>query len=79
MYNLNVQLGGFWRSCLLLVAFCLLPSALGLAVGWLYKIQEVKPHIFVWVSDDVLDLEGDPQFDRPGTAGFIVTSEGVVW
>jgi glyoxylase-like metal-dependent hydrolase (beta-lactamase superfamily II) len=78
MYNLNVQFGGLWRSCLLLVAFCFLPSAPGLAVGWLYKIQEVKPHIFVWVSDDVLDLEGDPQFDRPGTAGFIVTSEGVV-
>jgi glyoxylase-like metal-dependent hydrolase (beta-lactamase superfamily II) len=38
----------------------------------------VKPNIFVWVSDDVLDLDGDPQFDRAGTAGFIVTSDGVV-
>jgi glyoxylase-like metal-dependent hydrolase (beta-lactamase superfamily II) len=38
----------------------------------------VKPNIFVWVSDDVLDLDGDPQFDRAGTAGFIVTSEGVI-
>jgi glyoxylase-like metal-dependent hydrolase (beta-lactamase superfamily II) len=47
-------------------------------VGWLYKVQEVKPNVFVWVSDDVLDLDGDPQFDRAGTAGFIVTSEGVV-
>jgi glyoxylase-like metal-dependent hydrolase (beta-lactamase superfamily II) len=78
MYNLNVQVRGLWRSCLLLIGFCFLPSVPGLAVGWLYKIQEVKPHIFAWVSDDVLDLEGDPQFDRPGTAGFIVTSEGVV-
>ena len=38
----------------------------------------MKPNIFAWVSDDVLDLEGDPQFDRAGTAGFIVTPEGVV-
>jgi glyoxylase-like metal-dependent hydrolase (beta-lactamase superfamily II) len=38
----------------------------------------VKPNVFVWVSDDVLDLDGDPQFERAGTAGFIVTSEGVV-
>jgi glyoxylase-like metal-dependent hydrolase (beta-lactamase superfamily II) len=55
-----------------------LPSACGLAAGWLYKVQEVKPNVFVWVSDDVLDLDGDPQFDRAGTAGFVVTSEGVV-
>jgi glyoxylase-like metal-dependent hydrolase (beta-lactamase superfamily II) len=38
----------------------------------------VKPNVFVWISDDVLDLDGDPQFERAGTAGFIVTSEGVV-
>jgi glyoxylase-like metal-dependent hydrolase (beta-lactamase superfamily II) len=38
----------------------------------------VNPNVFVWVSDDVLDLDGDPQFDRAGTAGFIVTSQGVV-
>jgi glyoxylase-like metal-dependent hydrolase (beta-lactamase superfamily II) len=64
-------------TLLLLAAFCLLPSAYCLAAGWLYKIQEVKPNVFVWVSDDVLDLDGDPQFARAGTAGFIVTSEGV--
>jgi len=63
---------------LLLSAFCFLPCVLGLATGWLYKVQEVKPNVFAWVSDDVLDLEGDPQFDRAGTAGFVVTSEGVV-
>jgi len=66
------------RSCPLLIAFCLLPSAYCLATGWLYKILEVKPNVFVWVSDDVLDLDGDPQFERAGTAGFIVTTEGVV-
>ena len=69
-------LGGGAR--LLLTAFCLLPCAYCPAAGWLYKVQEVKPNVFVWVSDDVLDIEGDPQFDRAGTAGFILTSEGVV-
>jgi len=64
--------------CLLLAAFCLLPSAYCPAAGWLYKVQEVKPNVFVWVGDDVLDLDGDPQFDRAGTAGFIVTAEGVI-
>jgi len=64
-------------TLLLLAAFCLLPSARGLAAGWLYKVQEVQPNVFVWVADDVLDLDGDPQFDRAGTAGFIVTPEGV--
>ena len=63
---------------LLLSAFCLLSSAYCPATGWLYKVQEVKPNVFVWVSDDVLDLDGDPQFERAGTVGFIVTSEGVV-
>jgi glyoxylase-like metal-dependent hydrolase (beta-lactamase superfamily II) len=41
-------------------------------------VQEAKPNIFVWVADDVLDLDGDPQFARAGTAGFIVTPEGVI-
>jgi len=63
---------------LLLSALCLLPSVLGFATGWLYNVREVKPNVFVWVSDDVLDLDGDPQFARAGTAGFVVTDEGVV-
>ena len=63
---------------LLLSAFCFLSSVLGFATGWLYKVEEVQPNVFVWVSDDVLDLEGDPQFGRAGTAGFVVTNEGVV-
>ena len=68
----------FLGRCLLLSAFCFLLFEHCLATGWLYKLLEVKPNVFVWVSDDVLDLDGDPQFDRAGTAGFIVTSEGVV-
>jgi cyclase len=44
----------------------------------LYEVREVKPNVFVWIPDDILDQEGDPQFSRAGTAGFIITSEGVV-
>jgi cyclase len=43
-----------------------------------YDIQEVKPNVFVWVAKDILNQEGDPQFNRAGNAGFIITREGVV-
>ena len=65
-------------ASLLLFALSFLHSTSSFAAGWLYKVEEVKPNVFVWVSDDVLDLDGDPEFDRAGTAGFIVTSDGVV-
>jgi glyoxylase-like metal-dependent hydrolase (beta-lactamase superfamily II) len=66
------------RFGFLLSILCSLSSVLDYATGWLYKMREVKPNVFVWVSDDVLDLDGDPQFDRAGTAGFIIADEGVV-
>jgi cyclase len=44
----------------------------------LYSVQEVKPQVFAWIPDDVIDQECDPLFARSATAGFIVTSEGVV-
>jgi glyoxylase-like metal-dependent hydrolase (beta-lactamase superfamily II) len=75
--NWGAQSSRLFGFGLLLSALCLLPSILGFATGWLYQVREVKPNVFVWVSDDVLDLDGDPQFDRAGTAGFIVTNEGV--
>jgi glyoxylase-like metal-dependent hydrolase (beta-lactamase superfamily II) len=50
------------------------PSA---SVG-LYTVQEVKPQVFAWIPDDVIDQECDPLFTRAATAGFIVTAEGVV-
>ena len=63
----------------LLAAFCLLPSAFSVrAANGLYEVQEVKPGVFVWIPDDVLDQDGDPQFSRAGAAGFIITAEGVV-
>jgi glyoxylase-like metal-dependent hydrolase (beta-lactamase superfamily II) len=43
-----------------------------------YDIQEVKPNVFVWVAKDILDQQGDPQFNRAGNAGFVITPEGVV-
>ncbi len=46
--------------------------------GGLYEVREIKPHIFVWIPDDVVDQEGDPQFSRAGTAGFIIAPDGVV-
>jgi glyoxylase-like metal-dependent hydrolase (beta-lactamase superfamily II) len=44
----------------------------------LYRVFELKPKIFVSVPDDVIDQDCDPQYNRAGVAGFIVTSEGVV-
>jgi glyoxylase-like metal-dependent hydrolase (beta-lactamase superfamily II) len=41
-------------------------------------VREVKPNVFVMIPEDVLDVDGDPQFSRAGNAGFAVTSEGVL-
>ena len=74
------------RSChfflpwaVMLTAFGLMPSSRGLSASLLlYSVQEVKPKVFAWIPDDVIDQECDPLFTRAATAGFIVTSEGVV-
>lgn len=60
------------QACLLATAF------LFSAPGGLYEVHEIKPHIFVWIADDVVDQEGDPEFSRAGTAGFIIAPDGVV-
>jgi glyoxylase-like metal-dependent hydrolase (beta-lactamase superfamily II) len=44
----------------------------------LYQVLEVKPKVFVWVPDDVIDQDCDPQFYRAATAGFILTTDAVV-
>jgi len=41
-------------------------------------VIEVKPHIFLWVPEDIIYQTGDPQFNRATIAGFIITSDGVV-
>lgn len=43
-----------------------------------YHVREVKPNVYVWIAEDILDQEGDPQFNRAGNAGFIITHDGVV-
>jgi glyoxylase-like metal-dependent hydrolase (beta-lactamase superfamily II) len=63
----------------LLASAVLMPSRSGLASSvLLYHLQEAKPKIFVWIPDDVIDQECDPLYNRPATAGFIITSQGVV-
>ena len=65
--------------CLLLSAFCLVPSAYcHPPARGLYEMHEVKPRIFVWIPEGVIDPEGDPQFNRAANASFIITPEGVV-
>src|SRR5260370_2338979 len=55
-----------------------LAPAFALAAGERYEVREIKPHIFVWIPEDIIDQEGDPQFSRAGNAGFIVTPQAVV-
>ncbi len=43
-----------------------------------YKLVEVKPHVFVWQAEDILEQEGDPNFSRAANAGFVITPGGVV-
>jgi len=47
-------------------------------MGGRYTVTEVKPHVFVWVPEEIHDIDGDPQFTLAGTAGFIIGPEGVI-
>ncbi len=38
----------------------------------------MKPGVFVWIPEDIIDQDGDARFNRAGNAGFIITSEGVL-
>jgi len=49
-----------------------------LAAGGRYAVLEVKPHVFVWVPEDIIEQDGDPRFSRAGNSGFILTEDGVV-
>lgn len=48
------------------------------ALGGRYEVREIKPHVFVWIPEDILDLDCDPEYSRAGNAGFIISPEGVV-
>ena len=66
-------------ACLLLTAYCSLSATYCLfAAGGRYTVLEVKPHVFVWIPEDIIEQEGDPRFSRAANAGFILTAEGVV-
>jgi glyoxylase-like metal-dependent hydrolase (beta-lactamase superfamily II) len=68
-----------WAVLAILASFLLVtPRTLFSADEGNYKILEVKPHVFVWLAEDILEQEGDPNFSRAANAGFVVTPEGVV-
>ena len=67
------------RSYILLAACCLLSTAYRLsAAQGLYEMREIKPGIFLWIPEDVLEMDSDPLFNQAANAGFIVTSQGVI-
>ncbi len=47
-------------------------------MGGRYSVTEVKPHVFVWVPEEIHDLEGDPEYTLAGNAGFVIGPEGVI-
>ena len=68
-----------FRVFFLLSTYFLFPTPYSLfsATG-LYEVRELKPGVFLWAPEDVLDVEGDPQYGRAANAGFVVTTEGVM-
>jgi glyoxylase-like metal-dependent hydrolase (beta-lactamase superfamily II) len=65
-------------ACTLIALAAFLTPAVTRAVGRLYEVREVKPHVFVWLPEDIIEQEGDPQYVRAGNAGFVITGDGVV-
>jgi len=76
MTGLSVALGFF--ALALAATFGALWPVIGRAAGWQYQVRELKPGVFAWLPEDVIEADGDPQYQRAGNAGFVVTSEGVV-
>lgn len=64
---------------LFVAAYCPLPTGYSLpAPGGRYEVREIKPHVFIWIPEDIIDQDGDPEFTRAATAGFIVAPDTVV-
>lgn len=61
----------------ILASVLLVAASLWGTVGQ-YKVSEIKPNVFAWISDDVISEGGDPLFGRAGNAGFVITPKGVV-
>jgi glyoxylase-like metal-dependent hydrolase (beta-lactamase superfamily II) len=66
------------RTALAPITGLLLFAGVAWALGTRYEVTEVKPHVFVWVPEEIHDFDGDPLFPVAGTAGFIVGEEGVI-
>ena len=45
----------------------------GFAMIGQYKIEELKPNVYVYLPEDILEQQGDPHYARPGNAGFVIT------
>jgi len=71
-----------WRAAraagILAVLVCWGNPQRALAVGRRYDVREVRANVYVWIPEDIIDIDGDPQYSRAGNAGFIVTNDGVV-
>jgi glyoxylase-like metal-dependent hydrolase (beta-lactamase superfamily II) len=65
-------------GALLVTVFAALWTGTGRGAGWQYQVRELKPGVFAWIPDDIIEADGDPQYERAGNAGFVITSEGVV-
>lgn len=50
----------------------------GVAISRDYSVQELAPHTYAWIPDDVMDQNGDPRYSRAGNVGFAITDQGVV-
>ncbi|MBI4165389.1 MAG: MBL fold metallo-hydrolase [Acidobacteria bacterium] len=74
--NRNVLPLPLFVAGFLLAAFALLPSASASPARGLYEVREIKRGVYVLFPEDVVDTDGDPQFNRRTNAGFIVTPEG---
>jgi cyclase len=66
------------RLLTLTMALLAARSGLALPIGGQYEVRQVKPNVFVWIPEDIIDQDGDPFFSRAGTAGFLVTPAGVL-
>jgi glyoxylase-like metal-dependent hydrolase (beta-lactamase superfamily II) len=62
----------------LAVLVCCLCASAARAAGRRYDVREVKPNVYVWIPEDIIDNDGDPRYSRAGNAGFVVTNDGVV-
>jgi len=65
-------------AALLAALVCCLAPTSAVAAGRRYDVREVKPNVYVWIPEDIIDIDGDPQYSRAGNAGFLVTNDGVV-